>query len=78
MPIWKVEKGVMRQSEVAVEDPADVSTELQLQFALKRRGVALHVAKVMSFSTHEKICKVLMKALNAKPLPGYAKVSLEQ
>ena len=77
-PIWKVEKGVMRQSEVVVEDPADVSTELQLQFALKRRGVALHVAKVMSFSTHEKIAKFLMKALNAPPLPNYAKVSLEQ
>ena len=77
-PIWKVEKGVMRQSEVAVEDPADVSTELQLQSALKRRGVALHVAKVMSFSTHEKISKFLMKALNTPPLPNYAKVSLEQ
>ena len=76
--IWKIDKGVMRQSEQVVEDPADTSTELKLRFALQRRGVAYHVGKVMSFKTHEKIVKFLMKAMNAKPLPLFAKVSLEQ
>jgi hypothetical protein len=78
-PVWKTDgNGMIKQSLVRLENPADVSSELLLRFALQRRGVALHVGGLMTFKVHETIVKFLMRELRQEALPGYSKVSLEQ
>ena len=71
--------GIVKQSQMLEEDPADTSTNELLRFALTRRGVALHVGQAMSFKVHDAITKFLMKELSRAPISkNHNKVSLEQ
>ena len=70
--------GVLRMKSVARDPDADVSTELKLSFAYKRRGLATEMGGFLSFENHEKLANKLISALMADPPPGYAKVDMEQ
>ena len=71
--------GILReiQYEAEMED-ADISDETRIKYALQRRGLALHVAQLMSWPKHEALVKKMMKEWNKKPVHGYAKVRLDQ
>ena len=71
--------GILReiQYEAEMED-ADISDETRIKYALQRRGLAMHIAQLMSWKKHEDLVKILMKEWNKKPVQGYAKVRLEQ
>ena len=57
---------------------ADTSTEIKLQYALRRLGLALDMADILDFQVHDVVVDSLFKALLADPPPGYAKVSTHQ
>ena len=46
--------------------------------ALRRRGVALHFADVMSWDVHEKYISRLFDRMSVDPPPGYGRASLTQ
>ena len=45
------------------ESFADLSTELRVQHAFTRRGLALHMAGLMTYNTHEKVTRSFMSKL---------------
>ena len=70
-----------KQALVAVpqESPeTDTSTELRLQWALMRRGIALDQCRLLSWEIHQKWVTTLMEALCESPPPGYAAINAAQ
>jgi hypothetical protein len=56
MRIWKTDSaGKIRAAHKEPSITANLSTELDVHNALRRRGIAYEVAQAMSFETHEKI-----------------------
>ena len=49
---WGRNCKLMQHITESVEPPADVSTELKKLYALKRRGIASEVAKLVTFEGH--------------------------
>eukprot|EP00973_Karenia_brevis_P004722 649315-Karenia_brevis.AAC.1 len=60
------------------EEPADLSSDTRLRFAMQRRGVALHLAKLMSFKAHDQIVDWYQRELDPDPIPGHVRVSVDQ
>eukprot|EP00435_Cladocopium_sp_Y103_P036102 s1002_g9.t1 len=69
-------KIVVRDKES--EHEAQVQSSYQVLEALKRRGLALDFAGVMSFVHHERYVQVLFAHLNRDPPPGYNRCSVSQ
>lgn len=63
---------------VGSERSADLSSDLKLDFALKRRGLALAMADLMDWDSHEKLRDDLIGSFTRAPPPGYARTSLQQ
>ena len=70
--------GYVKETSQTVTGVADTSTEMKLNLALKRRGLAMEAGGLMSFSQHEKLNNYFTNALNEEPVKDYAKVSLQQ
>lgn len=54
------------QLQVKQKEPesfADLSTELRVQHAFTRRGLALHMAGLMTYNVHEKVTRSFMNRL---------------
>jgi len=56
---------------------ADTSSLLKLSDALTRRGAALHIGRVVSWTTHQKLLYEIMSALKRDAPAGYVRVSME-
>ena len=70
-----------KQSLVVVphEGPkTDTSTELRLQWAFMRRGIAFDQCHLLSWEIHQKWVTLLMEALCESPPPGYSAVTAAQ
>lgn len=77
--VWKTDssgsiKAVNKEPNIA----ANLTTELDVHNALRRRGVAYEVAQAMSFETHEKLINFFFFELKKEPMEGFAQVSLQQ
>ncbi|CAJ1390222.1 unnamed protein product, partial [Effrenium voratum] len=57
---------------------ADMSSDILVQYALTRRGLAMDQAGMLDFELHQKWVDKLIKTRLAEPSVGYAKVSLRQ
>ena len=79
LKVWKADaRGVIKQSSPDDALKCDASTELEILNAMKRRGVAYELAKVMSFEKHEKIANLFFQELQREAPVGFKKVSMEQ
>jgi hypothetical protein len=77
--MWKEDgEGRLKRVSIPGEDKADLKDHLMLRYALQRRGVALEIARLMSFKVHEKLINFFFEELARDSLPGYAQVTLEQ
>lgn len=70
--------GQIVEKNVAADDPANLSTDYLLHCALRRRSLALDIANLMAFETHELWVGVLMAVLTQDPPPGYERAGLSQ
>eukprot|EP00435_Cladocopium_sp_Y103_P026878 s2040_g6.t1 len=76
---WKADSaGVIKQTEVESSVKCDVSTDLEVMNALRRRGIAFELAKLMSYEKHEAIVSLLFSELQREPLEGFRKTSMSQ
>jgi hypothetical protein len=76
---WKEDsEGRLKRIFQQGEDRVDLKDHLMLRYALQRRGLAMDMARVMRFATHEKIVAFLFEELAREALPGYSSISLEQ
>lgn len=77
--VWKPDsEGRIKESSTATPPKANAGSDLMLRYALQRRGLALEIASVCEYHTHELWVQVLLDALLLTPPPGYAKVSMNQ
>jgi len=77
-PHWKTTpEGLFKFEEVTTEKPADTGSDLKLMNALRRRGIAMEMANLLSYDLHEDLVAWFMKELNRPPPRGYQSVSLQ-
>ena len=73
----------VESSKIIVKDKdAEIETNVQSSYqlleALKRRGLALDFAGVMSYTRHDKYVQLLFSHLNREPPTGYNRCSVSQ
>eukprot|EP00435_Cladocopium_sp_Y103_P016169 s6141_g4.t1 len=77
--IWKTDaSGSIRAVNKEPSIVANLSTELDVHNALRRRGIAYEVAQAMSFEVHEKLINFFFFELKREPMEGFAQVTLQQ
>ena len=68
MKVWKADaSGNIKQTEADVAMKCDISTELDVFNALKRRGAAYELAHLMSYEKHESLINLLFAELQRDP-----------
>lgn len=77
LKIWKADSSA-NLTDADHSLTCDISSELEVLNALKRRGAAYELAKLMSFEIHEKIVNHMFLELQKEPLEGFKKVTLSQ
>ena len=79
LKVWKADSsGNIKQAEKTETLKCDVGTDLEVLNALKRRGVAYEIARVMSFEVHELIVNLLFQELQRDPPDGFRRVTMSQ
>lgn len=74
----KLDAGSLTVREQKTVPDETVSTTYHLAQCLRRRGIALDFANLVSFTTHEQYSEQLLKHLSIEPPPGYAAPTLHQ
>ena len=69
--------GFLKLAEAPMVGAADVSSDLRLDMALKRRGLALAMADVVSWEAHEKLRSDLVGSYMRAAPPGYLRPALQ-
>ena len=78
-PMWVADANGNIKLKVAGDDPtAAIDSQWALQFAWRRRSIAMEIGDIMSFEVHEMLTSELISAVMRTPLVGYARVSIEQ
>ena len=70
--------GHLRAHDETKLPEADVRTDLRMRQAYTRRGIAMEMADVMTFSIHEKLVDRMFQEYQREPPNGYAAVTLKQ
>ena len=73
-----VEQQTVRMATAEQKIKVDTSNELQLQWALQRRGLAMDQCQLLTYSVHDKWVQTLLTSMTRDAPPGYGKVSTEQ
>ena len=74
----QVEQSTLKLAQVPVIANADVGTELKLQWAMQRRGVAMDQCRLLDWSVHEDSVQWLLQSLTKDVPSGFAGVKLDQ
>ena len=76
---WKPDsQKVIRERTSTRRAVADVTSDLRLKLALQRRGLALDMALLLQFATHEKLIEVMMRSYLEDAPQGFSSLSLDQ
>jgi hypothetical protein len=70
--------GAMVLSKLRDELVSVPDCQYEMSFAFQRRAIALDIADVMKFETHELLHQRLVRSLMKEPLQGFARVSVDQ
>ena len=76
---WKPNaSGVITERTTEVPGRTLLITDLRLQNALEKRGLAMDQAALLSFQVHDKWVERMFQAMMTDPPPGYSRVSVQQ
>lgn len=79
LKVWKADaSGTIKQTEGEASLKCDISTELEVLNALKRRGMAYELAKLMSYEVHDRIINLLFNELQRDPIEGFGRSTMGQ
>ena len=76
--ILSLEQQMVKLASPAEPIVADTSTDLQLQWALQRRGLAYDQRALIKFDEHEAWVQQLLGQLTREPPPGFSKITAHQ
>ena len=74
----QVEQSTLKLAQVPIIANADVGTELKLQWAMQRRGVAMDQCRLLDWSVHEDWVQWLLQSLTKDVPSGFTSVKLDQ
>jgi hypothetical protein len=74
----QIEQSTLRVAQVPVVTSADVGSELKLQWALQRRGLAMDQCRLLDWTYHEDWVQWLLQALTKDVPTGFASIKLDQ
>ena len=77
-PVFSLDSSGKLRSETKVEVRADTSTELLLQMALQRRGIAMEMANILDYHVHHKWVERLLSARLDAPPSTHSLPTLDQ
>lgn len=77
-PVLAVEQHTLKVTAPEVELKVDTSTELQLQWCLMRRGIALDQCRLIEWATHQRWVQYLLNLLGKQAPDGYSRVRMDQ
>ena len=70
--------GFLKRSAKNQEVRTPIKELLHLRYALQRRGVAMNVARLLSFEVHERLVELYFEELSGDQLWGHSAVTMEQ
>ena len=70
--------GYLKVAEATPDNRADLASDLKVDMALRRRGLALDMADLRTWEKHERLREELMSAWARRQPPGYAQVTVAQ
>ena len=76
--VVSVEQHVLKVTAAEDNLKVDCSTELELQWALQRRGIALDQCGLIEWSVHQKWVQQLMSLLTKAVPDGYSRIKMSQ
>jgi len=74
----QIEQSTLKVAQVPVVTSADVGSELKLQWALQRRGLAMDQCRLLDWTYHEDWVQWLLQALTKDVPSGFASIKLDQ
>ena len=79
LKVWRADStGTIKQTDAECPLKCDVGSELEVLNALRRRGVAYELSKLMSYEVHESIINLLFNELQREALDGFRQPTLGQ
>ena len=76
--ILSVEQQTVKVTAAETNLKADSNTELQLQWCLQRRGIALDQCRLVEWETHQRWVQYLLGLLSKASPEGYTKIKMDQ
>ena len=73
-----VEHHVLKVAAPSIDVEADTTSELELQWALMRRGIAYDQCGLINWNTHQRWVQQLLNLLSKNTLDGYSKIRTDQ
>eukprot|EP00435_Cladocopium_sp_Y103_P035504 s3763_g9.t1 len=74
----QIEQATLKVAQVPIQTTADIGSELKLQWALQRRGVAMDQCRLLDWSHHEDWVQCLLQSITKDVPTGFASVKLDQ
>ena len=76
--IWKEVDGALKHFVVDGALTCDTSTDGRLRAALTRRGISMHVGRLLSYEVHDEYVCWLLREMDRPGPKGYSSTSLDQ
>ena len=70
--------GTLKLARTSKIEPMQGMSEIQVRYALVRRGLALDQANVLDYPNHDKLVELLLDVRMQEPPTGYQRVSMKQ
>ena len=74
----QIEQATLKVAQVPVSTAADLGSELKLQWAFQRRGIAMDQCRLLDWSHHEEWVQWLLQSITKDVPSGYGTVKLDQ
>ena len=74
----QIEQSTLKVAQVPIATTADVGSELKLQWAMQRRGIAMDQCRLLDWAYHEEWVQWLLQTLTKDVPAGFAAVKLDQ
>ena len=69
---------MQRIHHLSVEPHISVRDQLELKCALQQKGIAMHIANLLSFKKHEERIKLYFDEMNREEVPQHCLTSMDQ
>ena len=70
--------GLLKLTKSSKVEPMQGMSEIQVRYALVRRGLAMDQANIMAYGLHDRLVELLLEVRMQEPPAGYQRISMKQ